>query len=305
MSTTLTSAMQSQTAQRPNWLSRHPMWGYGLLAYGITYGVLFGAILAIQSGLLQPDGALGFVLNQISAAGPALAALIVLAATQGRQGLGDLLRRLVQWRVGAQWYIVAFVVIPLLSLAGYGMTSGTPVFQMLLQNWPLIFTFFLPMVARIAIETGLAEEPGWRGFALPRIQAKYGPLLGSLFLGLFWAMWHLPNIVFGGEPPIFFALEIAVTVVNAYVFTWIYNNTRGSLFLAMLLHATINGSSYLVSRLVGAGDLQFRYDFYIGMILVNGIFMLGVTLYSRGRLGYRPAEDGASVSGALDEKAAA
>jgi membrane protease YdiL (CAAX protease family) len=284
----ITSAMESQKAPRSSWLSRHPMWGYGLLAYGITYGILFGAILAIQGGVLQPDGALGFVLNQVSAAGPALAALIVIAATQGRQGVGDLLRRLVQWRVGVQWYMIAFVVIPLLTLTGYGITSGTPIFRVLLQNWPLYFTFFLPWVARIAIETGLAEEPGWRGFALPRIQAKHGPLLGSLFLGLFWALWHLPNIVFGGQPLSFFGLEVVAAMVNTYVFTWVYNHTRGSLFIAMLLHATINGSSYLVSRLVGAGDLQFMIQLYTGVILANGIFMLLVTLLSRGPLGYQP-----------------
>ena len=88
MTTTLTSAMESQKPQRSSWLSRHPMWGYGLLAYGITYGILFGAVIAIQSGVLQPDGALGFVLNQISASGPALAALIVLLPCQRRRRRG-------------------------------------------------------------------------------------------------------------------------------------------------------------------------------------------------------------------------
>jgi membrane protease YdiL (CAAX protease family) len=281
------------------------MWGYGILAYGITYGILFGAVIAIQGGVLQPDGPLGFVLNQVSAAGPAVAALIVLAVTQGRQGVGDLLRRLVQWRVGVQWYLFTLVAVPLIILSGYRITSGTPIFSILAQNWPLIFTFFLPVVARIAIETGLAEEPGWRGFALPRIQAKYDRLLGSLFLGLFWALWHLPNIVFGGQPLSFFGLEVVAAMVNTYVFTWVYNHTRGSLFLAMLLHATINGSSYLVSRLVGTGDLQFMVQLYSGVILANGTFMLIVTLLSRGRMGYRPAEESASVSGALAEKASA
>ena len=52
---TITSVMESQKAQRPSWLSRHPLWGYGLLAYGITYGILFGAIIAIQRevGLME------------------------------------------------------------------------------------------------------------------------------------------------------------------------------------------------------------------------------------------------------------
>jgi hypothetical protein len=89
------------------------------------------------------------------------------------------------------------------------------------------------------------------------------------------------------------------------VYTWVYNHTRGSLFIAMLLHATINGSSYLLSRLVGAGDLQFMIQLYTGMILANGLFMLAVTLISRGRLGYRAAKEKAYGSAALDEKASA
>ena len=305
MSTTIASVVESPKEQRSSWLSRHPLWGYGLLAYGITYGILFGAVIAIQGGVLQPDGPLGFVLNQVSAAGPAVAALIVLAVTQGRQGVGDLLRRLVQWRVGVQWYLFTLVAVPLIILSGYRITSGTPIFSILAQNWPLFFTFFLPVVARIAIETGLAEEPGWRGFALPRIQAKHGPLLGSLFLGLFWALWHLPNIAFGGQPLSFFGLEIAAAVVTAYVYTWVYNHTRGSLFIAMLLHGAINGSSNLISMLVGPVDLQIMVQLYTGVILANGIFMLVVTVLTRGRLGYRPAEEPAYRSGALDEKASA
>jgi membrane protease YdiL (CAAX protease family) len=67
--------------------------------------------------------------------------------------------------------------------------------------------------------TGLAEEPGWRGFALPRLQARYGPLLGSLLLGLFWSLWHLPNLLFQPGGLSIFMLFIMATTVNGFVLT--------------------------------------------------------------------------------------
>jgi membrane protease YdiL (CAAX protease family) len=161
------------------------MWGYCILAYGISWGIGFGALAAMQDGMLNPDGTVASALGQIAAASPALAALIVIAATRGRQGIADLLRSLTKWRVGLQWYFVALFGIPVVVLSAYSILYGAPLFQTLAQRWAILFTTFLPAVVFTFFVTGLAEEPGWRGFALPRIQAKHGPLMGSLILGVF------------------------------------------------------------------------------------------------------------------------
>ncbi len=102
----------------------------------------------------------------------------------------------------------------------------------------------------------LGEEIGWRGFALPRMQLRYGPLWGTLLLGVLWVFWHLPHFLTSaqrGGPgtsfatfltnfPIFFLMVIAMAII----FTWVFNHTRGSLFMAILLHASINTFSIVV-----------------------------------------------------------
>jgi membrane protease YdiL (CAAX protease family) len=131
----------------------------------------------------------------------------------------------------------------LLALAGYGLyllLGGSPT-----EGWqwssPLLF---VATVLFIFFLCGGQEEAGWRGFALPRLQARYSALLSSLILGVIWALWHLPNFFLPGttqsELPIlwFMLLVPALTVI----LTWILNNTRGSLLPVMLFHAAVNTS---------------------------------------------------------------
>ena len=82
----------------------------------------------------------------------------------------------------------------------------------------------------------IAEEPGWRGFALPRLQRRYGALKASLIVGLGWAMWHAMMFVLQRASPGQFVLLTMHIVAGSVVFGWFYNRTRGSLLLAILLH---------------------------------------------------------------------
>jgi membrane protease YdiL (CAAX protease family) len=93
----------------------------------------------------------------------------------------------------------------------------------------------------------LFEEPGWRGFALPRLQDRYGPLVGTLILGLLWAVWHLPFYFIPGWADLNGGLSLASLSVFglsalaiAIILTWVFDHTRGSLLLAMLVHASLN-----------------------------------------------------------------
>jgi hypothetical protein len=91
----------------------------------------------------------------------------------------------------------------------------------------------------------LFEEPGWRGFALPRLQRLHGPLVGGLILGSLWALWHLPGFLVPQKLPpsgtvmdfVRFALAL---IALAYIIQWVFNNTGGSVFMAILTHATWN-----------------------------------------------------------------
>jgi uncharacterized protein len=103
-------------------------------------------------------------------------ALVVTALTGGRPAVGWL----VQWRVGVGWYLLVLLGIPLVELMGAFAVLGSVPLDDLAQNWSVIFTAYLPAVLYVAIFTGMGEEPGWRGCALPRLQERHGPGHGAV-----------------------------------------------------------------------------------------------------------------------------
>jgi len=139
-----------------SWLNHRPLWGYGILAYGISWILLLGAVAAIQFDFFSSDSPVLGLINQIAVFGPALAAWVVIAITQGRAGVGPWLRSLVQWRVGIQWYLFVLFGIPLIMLIGESVIHGMRPFQALAQQWPMLFTRYLPYVVLTTLATGLA-----------------------------------------------------------------------------------------------------------------------------------------------------
>lgn len=266
------------------WLNRHPLLGYSLLAYGMTWLGMAVLVVVMQFDLVASGSPIAGLINQVAAFGPALAALIVIALTQGHAGVGQWLRSLVQWRVGIQWYLFALLGIPLLMLLAESLIHGLRPFQAFLQQWPVFFTRYLPYVAITTLATGLAEEPGWRGFAQLRFQAKYGPLVGTLLLGLVWSGWHLPNLLFQPGGLTTFGLWFAATMVNAFVLAWVYNATHGSVLLVMILHAAQNTTSRLVANLLGATDpVPFMNEYYLLSAITFVVLMAVVLLVNRSR----------------------
>jgi uncharacterized protein len=255
-----------------------PLAVYFILAYALSWLILVPAGL----GLL-PDSSAG-VLSNVAPFGPAVAAFMVTALIGGRPAVGHLLRRLVQWRVGIRWYLLVLVGIPLIELLGAFAVLGSVPLEDLARNWPLIFTGYLPAVLITLVLVGVAEETGWRGFALPRLQNRHGPLLGTAFLAVVWAMWHLPNLLFGGWTTASYALWLALTIATSFIYTWVFNNTGGSILIAALLHATINKGSGLTMGLVPG--LEDELALYGAIALAFGVAAVVVVVATRGRLGY-------------------
>ena len=223
-----------------------PLAAYFALAYALSWLILVPAGL----GLL-PESSAG-VLSTLAPFGPAVAAFIVTALIGGRPAVGQLLRRLVQWRVGIGWYLLVLIGIPLLELLGAFAVLGAVPLEDLAKNWQLIFTGYLPAVLITFFLVAVAEETGWRGFALPRLQDRHGPLLATAFLAVVWAAWHLPNLLFGGWTVLTFSLWIALTIATAFIYTWVFNNTGGSILMSALVHAAIyKGSGSMWSMVAG------------------------------------------------------
>src|SRR5207248_818107 len=162
----------------------------------------------------------------------------------------------------------------------------------------------------------LTEEPGWRGFALPRLQQRWSPLVGSIILGLLWAAWHLPNYfrpdwstVNGGVSFSGIAVFAAATVVFSVVLTWVYNRTGGSILMAILVHASINFSQGLTGDLFPAaknnevapviGFAVLAVVAFIGAVAFSLVGALIVSQHPRHAIGWIFTLSGAATAGAV------
>jgi membrane protease YdiL (CAAX protease family) len=151
---------------------------------------------------------------------------------------------------------------------------------------------YLPLILTYNLIDAVGEEPGWRGFALPRLQQKYGPLLGSLILGVLHALWHLPGLfVIGWLGPFTlpgFVVFLLVGIATTLVWTWILNNTKGSILIAILLHSASNANTSLLGKLLPTPTPAVLQE---GTLLIYGAYILCALLiiaFTKGRLSYKP-----------------
>ena len=174
---------------------------------------------------------------------PSLAALL-LASLQGRKSLADLLSRLFRWRIAWYWYVgpvVGFALLGLVARIGSNLAFGTPLPHLVEASaLPALVTGGL--TAFVFDPGPLGEELGWRGFALPRLLARFNGLTAAIVLGTIWALWHLPAFFIPGMPqseiPYWtFAIgDVSVSVI----IVWVVNRAHGSVLPAILMHWALN-----------------------------------------------------------------
>ena len=186
----------------------------------------------------------------VAASSSSLAAAIVTGVISGWAGIKELLGRFLIWRFGLQWWatvlllpLVWWLLAMLLSSLFDGSTLDTSRFQ------PL--SFVIPFFLLRIVQAGLGEEYGWRGFALPRLQSRYDALVAGTIVGVMHGLWHWPMYFTGGFNLSQYALRMEVGFVPAIlldtlvitlwsiVYTWFYNNTKGSVLIAAVFHANI------------------------------------------------------------------
>ncbi len=123
--------------------------------------------------------------------GLALSAFLVTAATDGEAGVRGLLHRLLQWRVGVHWYLIALFGHLAVTLLGAIPFLSTVLLEALAQNWSLLFTVFLPGVLVPFVFVNLWGETAWTESLQHTLQVRRGPVVASVMVAPFFALVHV------------------------------------------------------------------------------------------------------------------
>jgi membrane protease YdiL (CAAX protease family) len=193
-----------------------------------------------------------------------------MAITDGIIGIKALVRRILAWRVSWRAYLFAIgypFFLAFLPLIIFSVIGGPPVPYQNLARLPQLFPFFLTML----FAGGLNEEPGWRGFALPRLREQYGPLVASLVLGALWGSWHIPLYIGSGIPLVSLIGFIILVTLISVIFTALANATRDSVLIAVVFHAAYNTFIPLLTGLLGIARLP-QYQMITILLVVVSVF---------------------------------
>ena len=290
----MTTAPAQPAYARQGLLARHPLVSFFVMAYAFSWLVWTPWVLGEDGAGLLPiklsDATSGLLNAAAILAGPTLAAFIMTGAIEGRAGVRRLLGRYVLWRVGIQWYLFALIGVPLIMLLGTVVVSGDLPNLGALGGPSYVLSYLAFFVLVFIFGGPLLEEPGWRGFALPRLERLHGPLVGTLILGVLWALWHLPEFLVpswaassGGGGILGIIEFVVITITFAIIITWVFNNTYASLLLAMLVHASIDTFGSALGEIFPAPAASSTLPLLIGF----GAVAVVLVVLTRGRLGYR------------------
>jgi membrane protease YdiL (CAAX protease family) len=234
--------------------------------------VAFFGLAFLLSWWPWPFYALGAAPTAFFACGPLVAALVVIGVAEGRPGYRELGARMTRWRVGWVWWCVA-VGTPLAVMAVAATANVT------IWGAPAPVLAEIPWAALAAalavrfvnpLDGPLGEEPGWRGYALPLLQAGRTPLAAGLVLAPTVALWHLPLVASGQLAPIGLVVTFAITLV----YVWLFNRTGGSALMTLVFHIA-QGTGYAVLGFAGADAA--RMDWLTGALwCVLAIAVIGL-----------------------------
>jgi uncharacterized protein len=277
-------------------MRQYPLLSFFVMAYAISWILSIPVVLS-QWGITGKSDLVYSVFFTIKSFGPFTAAYIMIRLLEGQAGVARWWKSIKQTRAGWQWYAFILLGIPAVMLLGIIVLPGA-LASFLGFPAHFLITYLISFVLIFFGGGPLGEEPGWRGFALPRLQPRYGALKGTLILGVLWVFWHLPDFLTSaqrGGPganlvtlltinlPIFFIMVMSLAVI----FTWVSNHNHASLFIVILLHASINTFG-IVQPLFGATSVTSTDLFACIGALVPALLILILT---RGRLGYQPGPE--------------
>ena len=252
------------------WLRQHPIAVYLILANVFTWIGWFPTLIIrsqqdyplpvignfrewLQTGFPNPQRSFLTLAFALAVYGPLLAAIIATSLETGKDGLAELWRQVVRWRVDKRWYLTIIGIAAV--MAGLPIILGALVGLVHLNTVGVLgfLSTLIPFFLIQMLTSGLGEELGWRGFLLPRLQSRFSGAKPIWILGLIWAFWHYPITIYVTLPqlagvPFFVSILIVITALAGqtmtllgitFLYVWLYNRTR-SVFVAILFHALSN-----------------------------------------------------------------
>ena len=276
--------------------ARHPLVCYFLFAFVFSWLMFLPGLLMYYGVLsLSPQAVRSFAIAGLL--GPVLSGFIMTSVTEGWPGISRLLRRIVRWRVGLQWYLFALIGLPAVMVLATIIRPGA-LESLDVSAQPITLAYLKAFVCMAIMGGPLFEEPGWTGFAQPRLQQMYGPLLGGLLLGGLWALWHLPGFLIPSEdvrdiPPRGTVLDFAVFALALVglrlIIIWVVNNTRDSVLMAILVHASWN--TFYATSLIRLFPTPAVLGSYSNLTIAACALALVLIAATRGRMGCRNEAD--------------
>ena len=283
-------------------IKSHPMPTYFALTFTISWsGVLLviGGPSGIPATPEQADMLFPVVLLAMLV-GPSVAGILLTGLVHGRVGLRELLSRLLRWRVGARWYAVALLTIPLLAMATlFALLPTSPVFL------PGIFASddkasVLLVGIAVGLVVGILEELGWTGFAIPELRLHYSVLTTGLIVGVLWGAWHFILAFWSSGSssgalslPLFLPwvlYNVGVLPANRVLMVWVYDRTE-SLLVAMLMHASLTASAPMILTPLGISGVPLL-TWYLVLTAAQWVVVAAVAAANRGRLTRQSLEIG-------------
>lgn len=240
-----------------------------LITFGLAWGI-FALFILLPGSMVAMFGQVSgrHPLFVLAVYAPAIAAFTVITHHTGRRGLRRYLTRLLLWRCPPIWYVFLLVGIPLLFFCGAAVKGN-------LFAAPLPFPSFQSLILALAVTMviGPIEEFGWRGLALPLLQRRFAPLWAGLLLGIVWGFWHLPAFLLSGTPQSAWSFTpfLVGSVAISLIVTPLFNASRGSILLPMLLHFQLNNPIWPDAQ---PYDTIFFIAAAIGVVWVNRKAML-------------------------------
>lgn len=256
-------------------IKRHPLITFFILAYALSWWLVpFG-------GDLLPLG-------------PLFAVLIVVPLIDGKAGLKTWWSFITRWRGRLGWYVTAVILIFAMNFVAAALAvllgASFPAAETI-AVWPEVLFITFPLYLIIIT---IGEETGWRGFAMPRLQAKHSALTASLILGILVAFWHLPLVLFS-DRPFYATLPLMLTTFAAqFILTWLANHVEGKVLIVMLAHATQGGlgGEYFGSMFTGADKILEGWL----LVAIFWVVAIGIVLLTGSRLTRRQPLEAVAVA---------